>query len=49
MKNLTPVMAEGLLDKDFDVPDFNFEPITPNIPAMIDDGVFGVRLIKHTS
>lgn len=38
MKNLTTVMAEGLLDKDFDVPDFNFEPITPNIPAMIDDG-----------
>lgn len=38
MKNLTTFVVESLLDKDFDVPDFNFEPITPNIPVMIDDG-----------
>lgn len=56
MKNLTTFMAEGLLDSDFDAPDFNFEPIIPNIPAFIDDGEdwrdhidkLNVRLIPYT-
>lgn len=38
MKELTKYLAEGLLDKDFDGPDFNIDLITPNIPAFIQDG-----------
>lgn len=38
MKNLSNHIAEGLLDTNFDAPDFNFEPIVPNVPAFIDDG-----------
>lgn len=38
MKNLSNHIAEGLLDKDFDVPDFNTETIIPNMPFGVEDG-----------
>ena len=38
MKDLTILMTEGLLDTDFDVPDFDIEPIKANIPVGDDDG-----------